>query len=338
MSTIRGYSAESPGGVLAPFEFQAGALGSDEVEVAVETCGVCHSDLSMLKNEWGLTAFPFVPGHEIIGKVVDVGPGVKNVAVGQTVGVGWFSGSCMTCDHCLSGDHNLCLSAEGVIVGRHGGFADKVRAKSAWVFPIPAGVNPETAGPLFCGGATVFTPILENDIRPTQRVGVVGIGGLGHMALGFLNKWGCHVTAFSTSPSKEAEARSMGAHAFVSTRDPEALAKVAGTFDMILVTVNVELDWDAYIAALRPRGVLHLVGAAPSVSASVFPLILGQKSIKGSPVGNPGNIAAMLEFCARHSIEPITEFFPMSKVNEAMKHLEDGKARYRIILKNDLDK
>jgi uncharacterized zinc-type alcohol dehydrogenase-like protein len=306
------------------------------VEINVQYCGICHSDLSMLKNEWGMTQYPFVPGHEVVGTVGAIGSGVTGLEIGQPVGLGWFSGSCMQCEWCLSGDHNLCLDGEGTIVGRHGGFADKVRAKQAWVFPLPDEVNPETAGPLFCGGITVFNPIVQLGIKPTDRVGVVGIGGLGHMALRFLKAWGCEVTAFSSSPDKEAEARELGASHFVNSRDPEAIAAVANSFDAILSTVNVDLDWDAYIAALRPKGRLHLLGAVLNpISTSLFPMLVGQKSLSSSPVGSPITTQEMIEFAARHHVEPITELFPFDQVNEAMDKLENGKPRYRIVLKHE---
>ena len=299
--TIKAYAALTTGGKLEPFEYDPGELAIDQVEIDISSCGVCHSDLSMLNNEWQMTEYPLVPGHEIVGKIGAIGERVTHLKPGQSVGLGWFSKSCMTCSECMSGNYNLCPTAEGIIVGRHGGFANKVRADKAWVIPLPEGINVATAGPLFCGGITVFNPIIQNNIQPTDRVGVVGIGGLGHIALRFLNAWGCEVTAFSTSPGKEAEARELGAHHFVSTHNEDALAKLANSLDMILVAVNVDLNWDGYINALRPKGKLHIVGAAPSVSATVFPLIIGQKSIGGSPLGSPETTAAMLEFCqTRH--------------------------------------
>ena len=335
--TIKAYAAHTPGGKLEPFEFDPGELGVDQVEIDISSCGICHSDLSMLNNDWQMTEYPLVPGHEIVGKIAAVGERVTHLKPGQSVGLGWFSNSCMTCSACMSGNHNLCPTAEGIIVGRHGGFANKVRAHNAWVIPLPEGINVATAGPLFCGGITVFNPIIQNNIQPTDRVGVVGIGGLGHMALRFLNAWGCEVTAFSTSPGKEAEARELGAHHFVSTHDGDALDKLANSLDMILVAVNVDLNWDGYINALRPKGKLHIVGAAPSVSATIFPLIIGQKSIGGSPLGSPATMATMLEFAARHGICPVTETFPMSEVNDAMEKLRTGKPRFRLVLENDLD-
>ena len=332
---IKAYAAHEPGGKLKPFEYDPGVLGTQDVEINVEYCGICHSDLSMLNNEWGITQYPFIPGHEVIGTIGAIGDAVTTLKVGQRVGLGWYARSCTECEWCMSGDHNLCLTAEGTIVGRPGGFADKVRAHHKWAFPIPEAVNPAVIGPLLCGGVTVFNPIVQFDIQPTAHVGVIGIGGLGHMALGFLRAWGCDVTAFSTSPDKEAEARELGANHFISTRDPEALKAVENTFDLIISTINADLDWNMYIAALRPRGRLHLVGVTPSpLSIGMFPLISGQKSISGSPTGSPVTITKMLDFAARHHVEPITETFPFEQVNEAMEKLRNGKPRYRLVLKH----
>ncbi|MEB3359968.1 MAG: NAD(P)-dependent alcohol dehydrogenase, partial [Synechococcales bacterium] len=290
--------------------------------------------LSMLDNEWGITQYPFVPGHEVVGTVAAVGEGVKTVRLGQRVGLGWFSQSCMICEWCLSGNHNLCPQAEQTIVGRYGGFADKVRAHEGWVLPLPDRLDPTTAGPMFCGGITVFNPIVQLNIKPTDRVGVIGIGGLGHIALQLLDAWGCEVTAFSTSPDKEAEARELGADHFVNSRDPEAIASLASSLDVIISTVNADLDWDAYIAALRPKGRLHLVGVIPSpISSQVFPMIAGQKSISASPLGSPVTVGQMLDFAGRHGVAPITETFSFDQVNEAMEKLRSGQPRYRLVLK-----
>ncbi|GAB4140397.1 MAG: NADPH-dependent aldehyde reductase Ahr [Cyanobacteria bacterium J069] len=332
---IKAYAATAAGEALAPFEYDPGVLRDEEVEIDVEFCGICHSDLSMWRNEWGITQYPFVPGHEVVGTVAAVGDRVTMVKPGQRVGLGWFSHSCMHCEWCMAGDHNLCQTAEQTIVARHGGFADKVRAHQEWVLPVPEELNATKAGPLFCGGITVFNPIVQFDIRPTSRVGVIGIGGLGHMALGFLRAWGCDVTAFSTSPAKEAEARSLGANHFINSRDPDALAAAANSFDLILSTANADLDWGTYIAALRPKGRLHFVGVVPNaIQAYAFSLITGQKSVSGSPLGSPATLAKMLDFAARHEVEPVTEVFDFSQVNEALAHLESGKARYRIVLKH----
>ena len=336
-TTIKAYAASAPKAPLQPFEYEAGALGAEHVEIAVTHCGICHSDLSMWENEWGMTAFPFVPGHEVVGKIVAAGDRVKRVKVGQTVGLGWFSQSCMACPQCLAGDHNLCATVEQTIVQRHGGFATRVRAHWAWATPLPDGIDPTKAGPLFCGGITVFNPIVQFGVKPTDRVGVIGIGGLGHLALKFLRAWGCEVVAFTSSESKRDEALQLGAHRVVNSRDSDQLGKIAGSLNFILSTVNVKLDWQSLIGALAPKGRLHTVGAiAEPVELAAFPLLVGQRSFSGSPLGSPATTATMLDFCARHHIEPTTEFFPMSKVNDAFEHLKSGKARYRIVLENDL--
>jgi uncharacterized zinc-type alcohol dehydrogenase-like protein len=330
---IQAYAATEAGGKLQPFDYDPGPLGSETVEIDVDYCGICHSDLSMLNNEWGITQYPFVPGHEVIGKVAAVGPAVKTLSVGQTVGLGWFSESCMMCEWCLSGNHNLCPQAEQTIVGRHGGFANKVRAHEIWAIPLPDNIDPVKAGPLFCGGITVFNPIVQLGLQPTDSVGVIGIGGLGHMALKFLQAWGCEVTAFSSNPAKTDEAKAMGANHVVNSRDPEALKAIASSLDAIISTASADLDWGTYLETLRPKGRLHFVGVAPSpVSSHVFPLIAGQKSISGSPLGSPATTQKMLNFAQRHSIEPVIETYPFSEVNEAMEHLHSGKPRYRIVL------
>ncbi|HET9805941.1 MAG TPA: NAD(P)-dependent alcohol dehydrogenase [Nitrososphaeraceae archaeon] len=335
---IQAYAAHQAGGKLEPFDYNIDSLKSDEVEIDIEYCGICHSDLSMLNNDWGLTQYPFVPGHEIIGKISAMGNMVDNFKIGQYVGIGWRARSCLICDQCMSGHHNRCPKGEDVIIGRYGGYANKVRCQAAWAFPLPENIDIKTAGPLFCGGITVFNPIIQNNIKPTDHVAVVGIGGLGHIALKFLNAWGCEVTAFSTNPNKEKEIRQFGAHNFLNSNDPNALESSANKFDMVLVTSNVDLNWNAYVNTLRPGGKLHIVGAAPSVKVDVFSLIAGEKSIGGSPIGSPATIAMMLDFCNRHSIAPVIEEFQLSQVNEAIEHLKAGKARYRIVLKNDLKK
>ncbi len=333
---VHAFAATQQGSKLEPFEYELGPLEPDEVDIDIEYCGICHSDLHMLKNEWGITNYPFVPGHEIIGKISEVGKMVTHLKTGQRVGVGWRSRSCQTCEQCLSGYHNRCLTGEDVIVGRHGGFGNKVRCQALWAFPLPDKLDIKTAGPLFCGGITVFNPIIQNRIKATDHVGVVGIGGLGHMALLFLKAWGCEVTAFSTNPKKEKEARKLGAHHFINSNNLDNLISLTNRFNLIIVTTNVEVDWDAYINTLAPGGRLHIVGAVPEVRATMSPLISQERSIGASPTGGPPVIVSMLEFCARHQINPIVEEYPLSKVNEAFEHLEAGKARYRIILRNDL--
>lgn len=337
MSKIKALAAPSAGTPLEPFEFEMPELGAEEVEIAVEYCGICHSDLSMWHNEWGMTQYPFVPGHEVIGRITAVGSAAKKHKIGDRVGLGWISGSCMECKECLSGHQNLCPNQEDTIVGRYGGFAEKTRAHWAWAIALPEELDAAKFGPMFCGGITVFQPIVMSEVKPTDKVAVIGIGGLGHMALQFLHSWGCEVTAFTSSESKVEEAKKLGAHKTINSRDPEAIKAAKGTFDFILSTVNVSLEWDDILAALAPGGHFHIVGATlEPIPVQAFSLIGGEKSIAASPTGPPQTTATMLDFCARHDIAPITEEFSMSEANEALKHLEEGKARYRIVLKQDL--
>jgi alcohol/geraniol dehydrogenase (NADP+) len=291
----------------------------------------------MIRNDWGLTHYPFVPGHEIVGEVIATGADVKGVQVGDKVGLGWFSASCMHCPHCMKGDHHFCQKAEQTLVKRHGGFADIVRGHWSWTIPLPAGIDLAKAGPLLCGGITVFTPVFTRDIKPTDTVGVIGIGGLGHLAIQFLKHWGCEVIAFSSNPAKHAEIKQMGATRVIDSTDASALQSIKGSLNLILSTVNASLNWNDYLNCLAPRGELHFVGVVPdAVQLPVFELINGERSVAGSPSAGPGMIRTMLEFCVRHNIYPITEEFPMSKVNEAIQHLQQGKARYRILLKNEV--
>jgi uncharacterized zinc-type alcohol dehydrogenase-like protein len=337
VTQIQALAASGPHAKLQKFSYDPGPLGDEQVEIEVQYCGICHSDLAMLNNEWQMTQYPFVPGHEAIGKVVALGSDTKSVSMGQTVGLGWNAGSCLACRQCQTGNHNMCEKLEQTIVGRHGAFANRVRCHWTWATPIPEGVDIAKAGPLLCGGITVFNPLLQMGVLPTHRVGVIGIGGLGHMALQFYNKWGCDVTAFTSSASKADEARSMGAHRIIDTHSKDGLAKAAGSFDFIISTVTANLDWPAYLNALAPKGRLHVVGVAPDpIPAPAFQLIAAQRSLSGTPSGAPATVVSMLDFCARHKINAITEEFPMSAVNEALAHLESGKARYRVVLKNDL--
>jgi len=301
--------------------------------IDVRYCGICPSDVSVIDNEWGITKYPVVPGHEVIGDIVAIGEEVGNLSVGQTVGLGWHSGYCNDCASCHSGDHNLCGNAQATIVGHHGGFAEMVRAAANSVIPLPQNVDPESAGPLFCGGVTVFNPIVQFDVKPIDKVAVIGIGGLGHMAVMFLNAWGCEVTAFTSSEAKRKEALQFGAHHTLNSRDEKEIAAAGGRFDYIISTVNVKLDWNLYLATLKPRGRLHFVGAAlEPLDIGVFSLIGGQRSVSGSPVGSPATIAKMLEFAGLHKIRPVVETFSFDSINEAVSRVREGKAHYRVVL------
>jgi uncharacterized zinc-type alcohol dehydrogenase-like protein len=319
--------------VLETVDF--GSLGADEVEVAVEHCGLCHSDLSLLHDAWGISQYPAILGHEVVGRVTTLGPNAKGRAVGQRVGIGWHAGSCMHCRQCMSGRHHLCRRVQPTIVGHRGGFASHIRSHWAWAIPLPEKLDFADAGPLLCGGVTVFAPLMMY-ARPTDRVGIIGIGGLGHMAVKFAAAYGCDVTAFTSSEGKFDEARGFGASDVVSSKDSAAIKRLGGRFDLLISTVNVTLDWEAVIDTLAPNGRLHVVGAVlEPIPVATFPLILQQRSLSGSPAGSPMAIETMLDFASRHNVAAQTEHFPMSSINQAFARLDSGKARYRIVLDAD---
>jgi uncharacterized zinc-type alcohol dehydrogenase-like protein len=256
---VTAFAAKEPKGKLEKFNYQLPAIGKEQVDVQVAYCGVCYSDLNMLNNDWGMTQYPLVPGHEIVGEVITTGSEVKGIRVGDKVGMGWFSQSCMHCTECMNGNHHFCGSAEQTIVGRHGGFANVVRGHWSWVISLPQHIDMAKAGPLLCGGITVFTPIFSG-VKPTDKVGVIGIGGLGHLAIKFLKHWGCEVVAFSSSKSKSDEIKNMGATRVVDSTNAEELQTVQGQLNFILSTVNVPLDWDTYLSCLARKGLSAVQG------------------------------------------------------------------------------
>jgi len=335
MSQIQGLAAHAAGAELLSFKYDPGELGPREVEVAITHCGVCHSDLHLIANDWGISQYPFIPGHEVVGKVAAVGAEVLSLAVGQRVGLGWQSNSCGVCEWCTRGMENLCPASEGTCVHRNGGYADRVRANARFVIPIPDALESESAAPLFCGGITVYNPLRTHGVNPSSRVGIVGIGGLGHLAIQFARGFGAHVTAFSTSAAKEEDARALGAHSFVNSRESKAMKEVAGTMDFVLSTINADQDWGVYLQTLRPTGTLCFVGVPPSpVSVHAFPLISGLRSISGNPTGSPYRIKEMLDVAARHGVKAKTESFPMSQANAAIDKVKKSKVRYRAVLAN----
>lgn len=335
MGQIQGLAAHAAGAELVSFRYDPGPLGPGDVEIAITHCGICHSDLHLIANDWGISQYPFIPGHEIIGKVSAVGGEVAHLQKGQRVGLGWQSNSCGVCEWCRRGLENLCAKSEATCVHRNGGYADRVRANARFVIPIPEPLESENAAPLVCAGITVYNPLRTHGVNPSSRVGVVGIGGLGHLAIQFARAFGAEVTAFSTSASKEEEARTLGAHRFVNSRETKAMKEVAGTFDFILNTANADQDWSTYMNALRPTGKLCFVGVPPSpVTVPAFSMISGMRSICGSLTGSPHQLAEMLDVAARHNVKPITEIFAMNKANEAIEKVKKNKVRYRAVLAN----
>lgn len=335
---IKSYAAMQPGQALELYEYDAPALAAEEVEVEVEYCGVCHSDLSMIDNEWGISRYPTIAGHEIIGRVSALGEAASNkgLSVGQRVGIGWTAKSCQYCEPCINGEQVNCVNGAIPTILNNGGFAEKLRADWQWAIPLPEKLDAATAGPLLCGGITVFKPLLMSNITATSRVGVIGIGGLGHIAIKILHAMGAEVVAFSSTPDKKQSILDMGADEVVNSRDAQALKQQAGRFDLIISTVAVDLDWKPYFDALAPAGKFHTVGAVMKpFQVSAFDLIQGDKAVSGSSTGSPGQLRSLLKLASRADIAPHVEYFPMSKINDALEHVRAGKANYRVVLKAD---
>lgn len=334
---INAYAALAEKQTLQLFQYDPKSLGPYDVEVKISHCGICHSDIHLIDNDWGSSEYPLVPGHEIVGEITETGPRVRHLETGQRVGIGWQRSACLTCEFCERGEENLCARSQSTCVrdGNYGGFADFIRSDSRFVFPIPDSLESADVGPLLCGGITVYSPLRRYSVDPTMRVGVMGIGGLGHMALQFARAFGCEVTAFSTTPEKEAEAKLFGAHHFVCSTDSAAMESATDSLDFIISTLYVDLDWATYLNILRRNGKLCVVGASRhAISAPFNPLLVGQKSICGSVIGGRAVMREMLQFAERHGIHAKTELAPMSEVNAAVEKVRKGQARYRMVVKN----
>ncbi|MBW1761535.1 MAG: NAD(P)-dependent alcohol dehydrogenase [Deltaproteobacteria bacterium] len=334
-SRVDAYAAHEPGASLTSFDYEPDVLGPHDVEIEITHCGICHSDLHLIDNDWQSSAYPLVPGHEIVGTIAQRGALITHVDVGERVGVGWQCGSCLQCEWCERGDENLCASIAETCVGRPGGFADRIRVDGRFAFAIPDALSSELAAPLLCGGITVYSP-LQQHARPQSRVGVIGIGGLGHLAIRFARAMGCEVTAFSSTAAKEEEARAHGAHHFVSSIDDTALKGQRESLDLVISTVNSPLNWNRYVSALRPNGVLSFVGAlAEPVTIHTGMLMARRRSVTSSPIGGRSTMREMLDFAARHTIGAQVETLPMSEVNAALDRLRRNDVRYRFVLRRD---
>lgn len=330
---VKAYAAFGKGQELKPYEFETGTLQPHEVLIRITHCGICHSDVHLIDNDWGTSVYPLVPGHEIVGIVSEIGDSVTHLKIGQRVGVGWQSGSCMQCEWCIGGDENLCPDEVDTCVGRPGGFAEAIRTDSRFAFPLPENLSSESAAPLLCAGITVYSPLRNLGVQASWRIGVVGVGGLGHLALQFARAFGCEVTAFSSHADKGSEAKKFGAHHFVHTQEAAQLTAMASTQDLIISTLNHTANWKEYINILRPKGILCVVGAAAEpMAVPAGMLITANKAIVGSNTGNRRTIREMLDFAARHGIRAQAEVLPFQKANEAVQKVRRGEARFRIVL------
>lgn len=332
-SMISSFAAPHVNAQLQPFNYDQKSLAPEEVAIAVTHCGICHTDIHMIDNDWELSQYPLVPGHEIIGTVLAVGNEVTELTVGQRVGIGWQVSACFDCETCNRGDENYCPEHQPICIGRFGGFATHVTVDYRFVYPIPECMDSAKTAPLLCAGITVFNAMLSYGVLPTQRIGIVGLGGLGHVAVQFAKAFNCEVTVFSSSKDKEQEALELGATYFVLTQNEKELEKRKGSLDFLLVTIHADQNWSTYLDLLRPRGNLCFVGVPPKpINISALSLIDGGKSVSGSYIGNRQRMKEMLSFAALHGISAKVEVLPLSQVNTAIEKVRHNKARYRMVL------
>lgn len=335
-STILGYAASGVGKPLEPFTYEPPPLGGSDVRVSITHCGVCHTDIHAIDDYYGITTFPFVPGHEIVGHVTERGAAVTSVKVGDRVGIGWQGRSCGKCEWCLKGETQLCMEIENTtVMVPYGGFSSSVIADYRFVHPLPPTMPSQAAAVLMCAGVTVYSALRTYVTSPALKVAIVGVGGLGHLAIQFAHAFGCEVTAISSSPAKKEQALGFGADRFIDSNDRANMREVNYSHDLLLCTANDGINWEALFMTLKKRGKLVLVGF-PDIKLNSTNLVAHELSITGSLIGNPTMMGAMLSFAQEHGITPAVELAPMSQVNKALQKVKENKARYRIVLVNDM--
>jgi uncharacterized zinc-type alcohol dehydrogenase-like protein len=342
MLPARGYATHGPTSKLEPFNFTRREPGANDVLLEIDYCGICHSDIHQARGEWGNSIYPMVPGHEIAGHVTRVGPRVSKFKVGDIVGVGCFVDSCRTCSSCKEGEEQFCekhlvftynaTEMDGE-TPTYGGYSNQIVADENYVLRIPSALPPAGAAPLLCAGITTYSPLRQYGVKKGDRVGVVGLGGLGHMGVKIAAAMGAEVTVFSTSARKEADARRLGAKNFVISTDPNAMKSVGSSFNLILDTVSGPHDMNAYLNALRRDGTLVIVGVSVEPAPiATFPLIIGRRRMAGSIIGGIRQTQEMLDFCGKHEIPADVEVIPISDLEKAYDRTVKGDVRYRFVI------
>jgi len=336
------YAAASAGAPLAPFSIERREPGPHDVLIEILFCGVCHSDIHQARDEWGGAIFPMVPGHEIVGRVTQVGASVTRLAVGDIAGVGCLVDSCRACAPCHQHLEQFCatgaaMTYNGTEMDRktptYGGYSSHVVVTEHFALKVPAGLDPAGAAPLLCAGITTYSPLRQWGCKKGDRVGVVGLGGLGHMAVKLAASMGAEVTMFSTSAGKEADARRLGAHDFELSTNEATFKKLAGSFDLLIDTISAPHDYNKYLRMLRPLGTMVLVGAPPEPTAvAAFALIGGNKRLVGSMIGGIAETQEMLDYCAEHEIVSDVEVIPIQQINEAYERMLRNDVRYRFVI------
>ncbi|CAM4023969.1 uncharacterized zinc-type alcohol dehydrogenase-like protein [Pedobacter westerhofensis] len=342
MTSAKSYAAQSAESPLAPYALDRREPGAEDVEIKILYCGVCHSDIHTARNEWGATMYPVVPGHEIVGKVTRVGENVSKFKIGDTVGVGCFVDSCGHCESCKDDQEQYCENGHTQTYNAleqdkktitYGGYSSSIVVTQDFVLSVSDKLPLEKVAPLLCAGITTYSPLRHWGVKEGHKLAVVGLGGLGHMAVKLASSMGAEVTMLSRSPKKEKDAQELGAHHFKLTTEKETMKELANTFDFIIDTVSAEHDYDEYLRLLKTNGVMVLLGVPP-VPASVSPggLIFGRRSLVGSLVGGIKETQEMLDYCAEHNITSDVEMININQINEAYERTLAGDVHYRFVI------
>jgi uncharacterized zinc-type alcohol dehydrogenase-like protein len=341
MST-NAYAATSPTSPLGPFSINRREPTPTDVAIDIHYCGVCHSDLHFARNEWGQTTYPVVPGHEILGRVTKVGSAVKKFKVGDLAAIGCLVDSCRTCESCARGLEQFCLNGPVFSYNgpdkhsgglTYGGYSTDIVCDEAFTLKVPANLDPAAASPLLCAGITTYSPMRHWNVQKGQKVGIVGLGGLGHMGVKFAHAFGAHTVLFTTSPSKIADGKALGADEVVISKNEEEMAKHAASFDFILNTVSAEHDLNAFLAMLKLDGTLVMVGAPPNpLPVAVFSLLFPRKTLAGSLIGGLPETQEMLDFCGKHNITCDIELINMQDINKAYERMLKSDVKYRFVI------
>lgn len=344
MTQSHGYAAFEQNGALQPFAFDRREPGPCDIQVKIRYCGVCHTDLNAIENILGYSSYPLVPGHEMVGEVVSIGAAVTKFKVGDWAGIGTLVDSCRTCAHCEAGLEPYCFEGMTPTYGApdrqgrmtYGGFANNYVVDERFALTLPKGTDPARAGPLLCAGITTYSPLKRAGIGPGSKVGIIGLGGLGHVAVKWAHAFGAHVAVFSTTPAKAVDARRLGADEAIISTNPEDMARHGGSFDFILDTVSGDHDLNPYLALLAFGGTLCMVGI-PARQPEVSPILLatGRRIVTGSMTGGIAETQEMLEFAAQHGIATDVELIAMDQINDALERLAKGDVRYRFVIDMD---
>lgn len=343
MYSTKAYAAHSATSPLAPFSFERRDPGPADVQIDILFCGVCHSDLHTVRSEWGGTTFPCVPGHEIVGRVVKAGRDVKKFREGDLAAVGCMVDSCRTCENCRDNFEQFCDNPGPVFTYNskdkqtggitYGGYSKSIVVDQDFVLRISGKLDLAATAPLLCAGITTYSPLRHWKVGQGQKVGVVGLGGLGHMGVKFANAFGAHVVLFTTSPNKTADAKKLGAHEVIISKDEDEMRKHEKTFDFILDTVSAQHDLNAYLSLLKRDGTLTLVGASPDpLPVDAFSLIHRRRRLAGSLIGGIAETQEMLDYCAERGITCDIEMIPIDQINEAYERMLKSDVKYRFVI------